>query len=300
MINHPAAPATPLATGCPSPSALRVATARAAHQILEDDRVFQDPYAIASLGSATAASLLRDPLAHNDIASRSLRAGIIARQRFAEDRLLRAIAMGTEQYAIVGSGLDTWALRMAHTLPAVITFELDQPPMQEWKTRLYSGNGWTTPRNLRHVSTDLRETTAMDSLATPGGADLSRPISLSMLGLLVYFDNAAVERQIDALRQLPAGSTITLDYRLNDEQLNPIERLMMQYTASMMAAGGEPWRSSCTPQRMNELLAGAGFEVEEDLGPAELNGRYFAGRRDGLQIAGGGFRYLSAVRKVGR
>ena len=42
---------------------------------------------------------------------------------------------------------------------------------------------------------------------------------------------------------------------------------------------------------MAELLGAAGFEMEEDLGPAQLNARFFAGRRDGLQIAGGGFRY---------
>jgi len=47
---------------------------------------------------------------------------------------------------------------------------------------------------------------------------------------------------------------------------------------------------------MKQLLASAGFEVEEDLGHAELNARYLAKRRDGLQIAGGGFRYLSAVK----
>ena len=45
-----------------------------------------------------------------------------------------------------------------------------------------------------------------------------------------------------------------------------------------------------TPEQMKALLAIAGFDVEEDLGPAELNHRYLARRRDGLQIAGGGFR----------
>ncbi|KGG81813.1 hypothetical protein [Comamonas thiooxydans] len=45
---------------------------------------------------------------------------------------------------------------------------------------------------------------------------------------------------------------------------------------------------------MAELLGAAGFEMEEDL----LNARFFAGRRDGLQIAGGGFRYPSAVKRV--
>lgn len=94
-----------------------------------------------------------------------------------------------------------------------------------------------------------------------------------------------------------ARATIAFDYRLDEEQLHPVERVMMQFTANMMAAGGEPWCSSCTRQCMVELMDGAGFDVEEDLGPAELNARYFSGRRDGLQIAGGGFRCVSAIKR---
>ncbi|MFY2105513.1 SIR2 family protein [Achromobacter ruhlandii] len=105
-----------------------------------------------------------------------------------------------------------------------------------------------------------------------------------------------VERTIHALRTLPIGSTLIMDYRLDEQCLPPIERTMMQFTAHVMAAGGEPWQSSGTPEQMKALLAIAGFDVEEDLGPAELNHRYLARRRDGLQIAGGGFRYLSAIK----
>lgn len=151
-------------TGCPSPSAMRVATSRAAHQILEGDLVFKDPFAIASLGSANAASLMREPMVQNDVPSRSMRAGIVARSRFAEDYLLKAIANGTVQYGVVGAGLDTWALRSASTLPAVTTFELDQPSMQKWKTDLYTDNGWAQPASLRYVATDLREMTSVDGL----------------------------------------------------------------------------------------------------------------------------------------
>lgn len=282
-------------TDCPSPSALRVATARAAHQILESGQVFDDPFAVASLGSTGAAALMREPLVHNDVASRSMRAGIIARARFSEDRLLSAIAQGSKQYAVVGAGLDTWALRTASTLPAVTVFELDQPSMQEWKARLYAENRWR-PENLRWLATDLREVSTVDRLIA-GGVDLSSPIGLSVLGVLVYLDKQVVEREIAAWGQLAAGSTIAFDYRLDEEQLHPVERVMMQFTANMMAAGGEPWCSSCTRQCMVELLDGAGFDVEEDLGPAELNARYFSGRRDGLQIAGGGFRCVSAIKR---
>lgn len=284
---------TPTLNTCPSPSAFRVATARALHQLLDQQRVLEDPFALGCLGPETAAALMLDPDAHNDVTARSLRAGIVARSRFAEDRLLRAIATGCRQYAVVGAGLDTWALRTASTLPTVDVFELDQTAMQTWKQRRYADNGWTPPARLHWVCADLREFTVVDALLQ-GGANLAASTVVSILGVLVYLDHAAVERTIQTLRALPSGSTLVLDYRLDEQCLPPMERTMMQFTAQVMAAGGESWQSSSTPERMKALLATAGFEVEEDLGPAELNARYFVRRRDGLQIAGGGFRYLSA------
>lgn len=285
----------PCTTPCPSPSAFRVATARALHQLLDQHRVFEDPFALGCLGPQTAAALMLDPDAHNDVAARSLRAGIVVRSRFAEDRLLKAIASGCRQYAVVGAGLDTWALRAAHVLPAIDVMELDQPAMQAWKQQIYADNGWRTPARLHWVSADLRDVTLLDAFAH-GGVVLSGPLTVSILGVLVYLAPAAVERTIRALDALPIGSTLVIDYRLDEQCLPPMERTMMQFMAHVMAAGGEPWQSSSTPERMQALLAMAGFDVEEDLGPAELNGRYLARRRDGLQIAGGGFRYLSAIK----
>lgn len=80
------------AISCPSPSALRVAMARAVHQILEDEPVSLTVLPGPALGSAVAAKLLRQPLVHNDVASRPLRTGILARARWAEDRLRDAVA----------------------------------------------------------------------------------------------------------------------------------------------------------------------------------------------------------------
>lgn len=280
---------------CPSPSAFRVAIARALHQLLDAPLVLADPYALGCLGPETAAALLLDPDAHNDVAGRSLRAGIVARSRFAEDRVLRAIASGVHQYAIAGAGLDTWALRTAQTLPAVHVYELDQPQMLAWKRQACDANGWALPPRLHRVPVDLREDTIVAALAA-GDADLAAPIVVAILGVLVYLEPQAVERTIEALQALPAGSALVLDYRLDEECLPPIERSMMQFTARLMAAGGEPWLSSSAPERMRALLASTGFDVEEDLGPTELNARYFVRRRDGLQIAGGGFRYLSALK----
>lgn len=281
---------------CPSPSALRVASARAVHQLLDEPRVLDDPFALAVLGPASASDLLSDPYAHNSVPARSMRAGIVARSRFAEDRLLSAVQAGTRQYAVVGAGLDTWALRAAATLPAVDVYEIDQSGMQTWKQQTFSSNGWERPSGLHWVTADLRQISITDALAG-AGANLAEPIAVSILGVLVYLEQRDLERTVLSLDRLAPGSTLVLDYRLADEHLPPMERMMMGATAQVMAAGGEPWCSSADPGLMRELLTSAGFRVEEDLDTADFNARYYARRRDGLQIAGGGFRYLSAVMK---
>lgn len=283
-------------TDDPSPSAFRVAHARAAHQLLERERVFGDSYAIAVLGSKAAAELLLDPTIHNNTSARSFRAGIVARSRYAEDCLLKAIAKRTKRYAVIGAGLDAWALRAAWVLPEIQTFELDYPAMVQWKRELYKRNGWRSIPGLTWVANDLLESTSIDALERCS-ATFSEPFFLSALGVFVYLPMSCVEHQLAALRRLAVGSSIVLDYRVDDALLNPLARIIMQQTACIMASGGEHWLSSSCPEKMQDLLQQVGFRVQEDIGPRELNARYFKHRRDGFQIAGEGFRHLIAVKE---
>jgi len=279
---------------CPSPSAFRVALSRAIHQVLDEPRVFDDAFALPILGADTAARV--DAFHHNGVAARSMRAGIVARSRFAEERLQAAIESGTRQYALLGAGLDTWALRAARFGSAVRVFELDQATMQAWKAAALEANGWRKPAGLEWIGLDFRKGAVPDALAGRG-ADLTAPMAIAILGVLVYLGEEEVARMLSSFGRFVPGSTLVLDYRLREDLLPAMDGMMMRATAEAMAAGGEPWRSSSDPDRMRALLSDAGFDVEQDLGPADLNARYFDRRRDGLQIAGGGFRHLSAIKR---
>jgi len=89
----------------PSFTAQRVAMHRAAHQLLDNPRVFEDPFAIAILGEEAAR--LKSQLDRFDTAgARHIRAFVTVRSRYAEDELTVAIARGATQYVILGAGLD--------------------------------------------------------------------------------------------------------------------------------------------------------------------------------------------------
>src|ERR1017187_6259909 len=113
-----------------SKTANRVAIRRAAHQLLDQPKVLDDPLALRIIGSQTADDLRSNPKEHHAF-SRAFRAFMAARSRFAEDELARAIAQDVTQYIVLGAGLDTFAYRNPH--PGVHVFEVDHPSTQAWK-----------------------------------------------------------------------------------------------------------------------------------------------------------------------
>ena len=105
---------------------------RAAHQLLDDPRVHNDPLALAILGDTEAVAMRADPRRFEaGPVAPILRAFLAVRSRLAEDMLAQAVAAGVRQYVILGAGLDTFAYRNPY--PALRVFEVDHPATQTWK-----------------------------------------------------------------------------------------------------------------------------------------------------------------------
>src|SRR5207247_1777526 len=114
----------PMLPGLPSLTARRVALRRAAHQILDEPRVLEDPVALRILGADQAVSIRADRRAFDAKLSRYLRAFLVARSRIAEDALAEALARGATQYVVLGAGLDTFAYRNPYPASALRVFEV--------------------------------------------------------------------------------------------------------------------------------------------------------------------------------
>jgi len=91
---------------------------RAAHQLFDaPPLVFTDPFAVRILGPHAAEierTPGRDPANKPRPFSIALRAFLVARSRYAEEKLAHAVENGATQYVILGAGLDTFALRNPH------------------------------------------------------------------------------------------------------------------------------------------------------------------------------------------
>lgn len=282
-----------LQSGKPSQSALRVAIARAVHQLLDEPIVFEDPMALSILGRQIEQAVREDPFEFNDPMRRTMRAALVARSRLAEDELRRAAQDGVRQYVVLGAGLDTFALRNPYQASGLRTYEVDHPATQHWKQATLAEASIGIPKLAAFVAVDFEKDSLAEKLRQAGfRADI--PTCFSWLGVTVYLTNEAVLDTLAFVASLSKGSSITFDYRIPASMLNPMERMMEEYVANMFAAIGEPWKSSFEPDRFQQKLRDIGFTGLEHFGPAELNARYFHRRKDGLQTGGGGFRVMCA------
>ena len=267
----------------PSRTALRVARRRAAHQVLDQPVVFDDPLALRIAGVTDIETLKNDPREQHPVA-RALRAFLAARSRFAEDHLARAIDRGTRQYVVLGAGLDTFAYRHRYGSELAV-FEVDYPATQAWKRERLAEAGIDTPPSLRYVAVDFEHEAALDGL-TAAGFDAGAPAFFSWLGVTVYLSELTVLSMLESIAGLARGSGIAFDYAIDPAPLSGRTRRAVEVVAARAAAAGEPWTLFFDPAQLEARLRGWGFTTIEELDGAAINVRYFSGRSDGLRVGG--------------
>jgi methyltransferase (TIGR00027 family) len=262
---------------------MKVAIRRAAHQLMDDPKVFDDPLAVKIVGPKGAEELGREVERRRDVWSSALRAHMAMRSRFAEDCLARAYAAGVRQYVVLGAGLDTFAWRNPH--PGLRVFEVDHPSTQAWKRKRLQQVEVPTPEGLVYAPVDFETQTLEQGLAA-AGFDPGRPAFFSWLGVVMYLTEEAAFRTLAYVAGLPAGSEIVFDFPIRANLMSPLLRRGVARLAHRVAALGEPFRSDYDPAELEQRLRALGFSQAETLGPDALNRLYFAGRRDGLRLRG--------------
>jgi len=219
----------------------------------------------------------------------AMRAFMVARSRYAEDNLRRAVEAGVRQYVLLGAGLDTFAYR--NPWPEVKVFEVDHPATQQWKRELVAKNQIAVPENLTYVAVDFERQTLAERL-TESGFDENAPIFFAWLGVVPYLTLPAFRGTVDYIASQAQSSGVALDYGLPRDALPPMERLAVDALAARVKMAGEPFQLFFTPDRIAaEFVA---FRDLEDLGTLEVNARYFQGRRDKLKWLGSAARLFSA------
>jgi methyltransferase (TIGR00027 family) len=271
--------------GRPSRTALHVATLRAAHQLLDEPIVFEDPLAMKILDPDTRSKLLDDPFQYNDPLSRGERASLIVRSKFAEDEVAQAVAAGVRQYVVLGAGFDTFAYRNPYEATGLRVFEVDHPTTQRSKKKCLEQAGIPTPGNLVFAPVDFEHEALIECLSAVGfRAEL--PACVSWLGVTVYLSEDAIFRLLSVVARLSRGSSVFFDYHVPENMLDSVQQAVVEVMKQKVAAFGEPWITTFEPTLLREQCLALGFREAENCEPNELNKRYLFRRKDGLRSGG--------------
>lgn len=278
----------------PSKTAHRVAMRRAAHQLLDNPKVLNDPIAIPILGLESGADLAQEPAFMPAIAAKYMRAFMVVRSRFAEDELARAIARGAKQYVILGAGLDTFAYRNPYPVSALRVFEVDFPATQGWKHERLAAAQIAVPSSLTYAPVDFERQTLADGLHAAGFA-VGEITFFSWLGVIMYLTREAAMGTLKFIAATPPGGGVVFDYALARASLNFFQRIALDRLMRRVERAGEPFRLFFDQAELAAELRALGFAHVDDLGVTEINARYFADREDGLRVGGGLGRLISAT-----
>ena len=269
--------------GGPGYTATLAAVGRAIHA--ESDRpLVADHLALALAGEAGATLLaqLRNQLP--EASRQTFGLAFAVRTRFVEDAVEVAIQEGVAQYVILGAGLDSFAYRRVDLVGRLSVFEVDRAAAQAWKRRCLADLGVTIPPTVRYIPID-HETDELLKGLLDAGFDLAAPAIVSAIALTQYLALPAVERILQLVASLAAGSRLVITYVVPAAELSEMAAAGLAWTMSQAEERSEPFLSLFRPDDFDRLLLGSGFARVDQVGPAQLVQRYLADRPD-AQLTG--------------
>lgn len=274
----------------PSLTAYKVTMMRAAHQILDNPKVFEDPIALRIVGTQGDCEIHSEERKFKTRLHSYLRAIVVARSKFAEDELSVAIKRGVRQYVILGAGLDTFAYRNPYSTNGLKIFEVDYPATQEWKRQLLNSAKIPIPETLTFTPIDFESQALADQLRE-AGFRTDEPSFFSWLGVTMYLTRETMMATMKYIASsTPLGSRIVFDYVIPPSSQKFLRRLVFRLLSNRVKRVGEPWQSFFDPNSLIMDLKAIGFTQAEDIGPEKINARYFNDRADKLMV--GNFGHL--------
>jgi methyltransferase (TIGR00027 family) len=261
---------------------VRTAAWRAAHQLLDRPRIFEDPVAVGLVPEASEQAIRDDIDMHSSPFNVLLRAAFVHRSKFTEERLAAAAARGVRQYVIVGAGLDTFPWRQPPFARDMRIFFVDHPSTLAWSLERFRERGLPVPPNLTFVTADLEALEIAGRLAEHG-FDRQVPAFFSMLGVAQYISRNATETLLGFVGALPPGSEIVFTFSPPDDEMDSDAVAVTDWSVEATAKTGEPWLTRMRASEMMALLKSLGFSDVFHLTPQLAQERYFSGRTDALR-----------------
>ena len=209
---------------------------------------------------------------------------------------------GIRQVVILASGLDSRAYRLDWPAGTVV-YEVDQPEVIEFKTRVLAERGAQPTADRRAVAVDLRHD--WPAALKSAGFDPLRPTAFSAEGLLAYLPGDAQDQLLDDITALSApGSRFAVEStpQLADDDEEKARHRMQEAADRMRVLGMELDLAELIyfgdRSEAAAFLAGHGWKIDSRT-VNELFSEYGLPLLDDMD-GFGGLRYVSAVLGEGR
>jgi methyltransferase (TIGR00027 family) len=241
-----------------------------------EPRVLDDPIAVPLLRKVYGERLEEAAGTFNERSSLAMRAWMVTRSRYAEDKLAEGVGRGVRQYVLLGAGLDTFAHRNPHD--GLRVFEVDHPATQAWKRWLVQESGLPACDGVQYIPVDFERQSLADELAA-AGLDAIQPTMFAWLGVVLYLTPAAFRGTLEWIAGFPERSGVVMDYALPRNALPEEEVEGRDLLAAKVKSIGEPFQLFFTPEEMAKELRA--FRAIEDIGTTEITRGTWRGGRIG-------------------
>src|ERR1700694_2574102 len=267
----------------PGYTATLAAVGRAVHA--ESQRpLVADHLALALAGEAGAALLAQLTNQLPEASRQTFGLAFAVRTRFVEDAVEEAIQEGVGQYVILGAGLYSFAYRRADLVGRLNVFEVDRAGAQAWKRRRLAEMGVAIPPSVGYVAID-HETDHFLKGLLDAGFDLAAPAIVSAIALTQYLALPAIERILQLVASLAAGSRLVVTYVVPAAELTELAAAGLAWTMSQADARGGPFLHLIAAVQVHRVVLRSGFARVDQGGRRELAQRYLADRLD-AQLTG--------------
>ncbi|WP_179124512.1 MULTISPECIES: class I SAM-dependent methyltransferase [Elizabethkingia] len=215
-----------------------------------------------------------------------LRASVVARSRYIEDIITTEIQKGTDQYVILGSGLDTFAQRNPDITSKIQIFEIDQPDTLSWKQKRLSETGFHIPENLHFVPVNFEKSSWWEQLLK-AGFNIHKPAVIACTGVTLYLTRSAIKETLQHMVSLAAGSVVTISFYLPVELLEKEDQPMQEMANKGAQQAGTPFISFFSPEEVIAIAKESSLKNTNLVSTEDIKDLYFKNRTDGLSPASG-------------
>lgn len=255
-----------------------------------EERICHDPFAVHFLSPfyrklrrypwlGRAYGWMRDRLCPG------LRGGILARTRYLDEAVSKALADGIEQLVILGAGYDSRAYRLVRPEHRVTVFEVDHPATQLLKLAKLRELFTELPAHVRYVPVDFCRDHLATCLAGSGYRRDARTLFL-WEGVIYYLTAEAVDATLRFVTgNSGTGSTIVFDYFPREVASGASSAKEARRLWRIVKRAGEPFLFGIDDDEIEPFLRERGFSQIEVVQASNCKEAWFRGINDKIPVS---------------